>query len=327
MVKRKARLVICGNFQEKQGREDVYATGCLSEALRSVLVWAAAQNWDIGSTDIRNAFLLAPTPQDSMVYVIRAPVVVKDAMALLGCEVAEAYAVDRALCGFRKSPKLWNDFRNTELRKAKIMIAGRTAVLRPLVSDENIWAVVWEDKLQESPDVPIGSLAIALIVVYVDDLLYLGRKYVIRAVHQWVSSRWKCNDLALATSQEPIRFLGLEIYKQESGLRITQEGYVRELVKQHALQDAKTVMTPCPREWLLGPDLGTKCFTIGRLRELVSLWGLRPEEHQLRSLKTSWDKATWALFWSLLARQPATLSATTTRCLCREEPLCRLLSV
>ena len=55
-VKRKARLVISGNFQGRQAREDSYAGGRQTESLRAMLVLAARRGWRLASTDIRNAF-------------------------------------------------------------------------------------------------------------------------------------------------------------------------------------------------------------------------------------------------------------------------------
>ena len=41
--KRKARLVICGNFQSKQAQEDSYAGGCQTDSLRVMLVWCVSK--------------------------------------------------------------------------------------------------------------------------------------------------------------------------------------------------------------------------------------------------------------------------------------------
>ena len=48
--KRKARLVICGNFQGKQAKEDSYAGGCQTDSLRAMLVHCAALKWSLAST-------------------------------------------------------------------------------------------------------------------------------------------------------------------------------------------------------------------------------------------------------------------------------------
>ena len=296
LYKRKARVVICGNYQEKQDKEDVYATGCASESLRTVLAWTASKDEDVGGTDIRNAFLLAPMPKEEVVYAIRTPTVVKEAFALIGVLLPEVYAVERALYGFRRSPKLWNNFRNEELSKAKIEIAGRTAVLKQLVSDENIWAVVWEDKLLQCPHASPAQLAISFIVVYVDDLLYLGRKYIIKGIHKWVAEKWKCNDLEFATESSPIRFLGLEIYRSAKGIRITQEGYVTEVIRQHGLEEARVVSTPCPKEWLLGPDLEEGS-----------------EEFDARQLHAA-QKVTGELLWIATKTRPDIIHQVATMC-------------
>ena len=63
--KRKARLVICGNFQGKQSQEESYAGGCQTDSLRVMLVRCAALGWHLASTDIRNAFILAPIQEEN----------------------------------------------------------------------------------------------------------------------------------------------------------------------------------------------------------------------------------------------------------------------
>ena len=62
--KRKARLVTCGNFQRKQAKEDSYAGGCQTDTLRAMLAHCAAMGWCLASTDIRNAFILAPIQEE-----------------------------------------------------------------------------------------------------------------------------------------------------------------------------------------------------------------------------------------------------------------------
>eukprot|EP00439_Symbiodinium_sp_Y106_P004232 s10784_g1.t1 len=70
--KRKARLVICGNY-EKHIAEDLYAGGCQTESLRVMISYASGfPGWDAAVTDIRNAFLLAPMATDA-VYGLKFP--------------------------------------------------------------------------------------------------------------------------------------------------------------------------------------------------------------------------------------------------------------
>ena len=240
--KRKARLVICGNY-EKHVSEDLYAGGCQTESLRVMVSHAAGRPiWDAAVTDIRNAFLLAPMATDA-VYGLRFPKVFLNA---LGPEWDGLYRVDRALYGFRRSPRLWGLFRDARLRDANFKVKGRNVVLRRLTADENVWKVVQLATEGEH------ELVLAYLVIYVDDIMYLGETTTIQEVHRWLSSEWKASDLTWASSLEGIRFLGLEIYKKKTGYFMCQLGYLSELLRHHNLSNGPGAKTPCPREWLLG---------------------------------------------------------------------------
>ena len=243
LFKRKARLVICGNF-EKHITEELYAGGCQTESLRVMISHAASRRtWDAAVTDIRNAFLLAPMSTDA-VYGLRFP---KVFILALGLEWEGLYRVDRALYGFRRSPRLWGSYRDGRLRTARIKIGSRVAILKRLTADENIWQVLVLKPISDDPD-----YVAAYVVVYVDDIMYLGPPEVIESIHQWLSSEWTASPLTWASSSEGIRFLGLEIYKGPSCYRMCQWGYLKELLRHHGLAEGPAARTPCPREWLIG---------------------------------------------------------------------------
>ena len=243
--KRKARLVICGNY-EKHIAEDLYAGGCQTESLRVMISHASGfWNWDAAVTDIRNAFLLAPMATDA-VYGLRFP---KVFLLALGADWDKLYRVDRALYGFRRSPRLWGLFRDARLRAATFNVKGSAVVLKKLTADENVWKVVSSDGMTEGSEVTI-----AYIVIYVDDIMYLGEPSVIYDIHEWLSSEWKASDLTWASAKEGIRFLGLEIYKRKAGYFMCQLGYLTELLRHHGLGTGPGAKTPCPREWLLGEN-------------------------------------------------------------------------
>eukprot|EP00439_Symbiodinium_sp_Y106_P083529 s1339_g23.t1 len=241
--KRKARLVICGNY-EKHIAEDLYAGGCQTESLRVMISHASGiPDWDAAVTDIRNAFLLAPMATDA-IYGLRFP---KVFLAALGPEWDGLYRVDRALYGFRRSPRLWGLFRDARLRAAKFKTKSGSVVLRKLTADENVWKAVLIEEESEA-----SGVTIAYLVIYVDDIMYLGENSVILEIHEWLSSEWKASDLTWASNEEGIRFLGLEIYKRTAGYFMCQLGYVTELLRHHGVSNGPGAKTPCPREWLLG---------------------------------------------------------------------------
>ena len=240
LYKRKARLVIW--VTSKAYHEELYAGGCQTETVRIMISHVAGKpSWDAAITDVRNAFLLAPMSTDA-IFGLRFP---KVFLLALGAEWDFLYRVDRALYGFRRSPRLWGSFRDGRLRGAKLWVNGKRAILRRLVADENVWQLIYEESSKPQE-------ALAYLIVYVDDIMYLGEPQTIQQLHEWLSSEWTSSPLSWASSEEGIRFLGLEIYKVKSGYRMCQLGYIKELLRHHGLSEGPGARAPCPREWLLG---------------------------------------------------------------------------
>ncbi|CAE7621651.1 unnamed protein product [Symbiodinium sp. CCMP2592] len=202
-VKRKARLVICGNFQGRQAREDSYAGGCQIDSLRAMLVFAALKRWHFASTDIRNAFILAPIKEeeeedDGTVYGLFPPRVFQ-LVAVPYCY--QLWRVDRALYGFRRSPRLWSKFRDRRLRGAKVAYGQGFLVLRQSRADTNVWSIVYEVDGAE-PEIK------GYLNIYVDDVLYVGIAEVIEVVQSWLTSEWKASDLTWASEGSGSWLLG-----------------------------------------------------------------------------------------------------------------------
>ena len=268
-VKRKARLVICGNFQGRQAREDSYAGGCQIDSLRSMLVFGALKKWCLASTDIRNAFILAPIKDeeeddDGTVYGLFPPKVFQ-MVSVPHCN--QLWRVDRALYGFRRSPRLWSKFRDRRLRDARIAFDQGCLLLRQSRADANVWALVFQG--------PAGNEEVrGYLNIYVDDVLYVGLPDEIQVVQVWLTSEWKASDLTWASKGGILRFLGLEIQLVEGGVKIGQQAYIEELIRHHSLQEAKGHGTPCPQEWLLGEcDETTVDYTADQLRKAQMLTG------------------------------------------------------
>ncbi|CAE7381230.1 GIP [Symbiodinium natans] len=248
--KRKARLVICGNFEGRSQKEDSYAGGCQGESLRAMIVHAAhkrggSRPWKAAGTDIRNAFILAPMDDGEVVHCLYPPKVFQAAeIPFAKC----LFRVDRALYGFRRSPKLWSTFRDNRLRRARFKVGELDAFLRQHRADENVWSVV---VMTPGPDGTMQEEVRAFVNVYVDDILYLGEEEVVAATHGWITQEWKASDLTWASMEQPVRFLGLEIYETLNGFKIGQTGYISEVLRHYDVQ-GHGHGTPCPQSWLLG---------------------------------------------------------------------------
>ena len=260
-VRRKFRLVLCGNQVDRDDEAfNLYASGVSADTVRLALSYAAHRRWFGGTSDVTGAFLLAHWPDHLARYAIYPPRVLIDAGL---ARADEAWEVLRPLYGLRESPAIWAKCRTDRLREAKIAYKGRVIVLKQSIADPEIWLAYDEDELQSQ-----GSL-LALIITYVDDLFYLSDKPIIEALHAWVQEAWPCSDLEWADSEAGTRYLGMEIRQRpDFAFELSQEGYIRDLLRSYGMEEALPTKLPCPREWLVdGDGSEEENFTVEELRQ------------------------------------------------------------
>ena len=263
--RRKVRIVSCGNFAKGVSEDVLYASGAAAETLRITLVKAGSSRHSVYSTDIKNAFLLAPIPGSSTKrYALKPPAI----LILLGiCEPDEIWEVCKALYGFKEAPKWWSRFRDDTLTTASFPTPQGTATLRRTVGDENLWVIVGPDQL-----------ILGHVLVYVDDLLILSEPPVARALHNWVRGRWQCSELEQAQVHKALRFLGVDIYEVQDakgpcGFRLGQEGYIDELVRSHNLGSTCKACIPLPKEWVRDAPVEEEGYAEETLREAQKITG------------------------------------------------------
>ena len=238
--RRKCRVVVCGNFLPAQG-QNVHASGTSADTLRIAVALAVKNEWCIGSTDVANAFTLAPMPTE-LSYALTPPAIVTLAGA---ATPGETWQITRVLYGLREAPRLWGDFRNSRFLDAEIKYGERIIVLKATTTDENLWRIMFqgEDGVQ------------GLVLVYVDDILMLSEKGVVESIYQWLVSEWKCSSLEWVEDGS-LRFLGIELRVCGEGIHLSQSGYIRDLLRQQGMPeevDARLTV-PCAREWLQDVD-------------------------------------------------------------------------
>ena len=164
--KRKARLVVCGNYASNN-EGDLYSETAPSEAVRIGLTMSRKRKWQVGLIDIIQAFLrtpLDPTAGDPTFIV--APPKVLERLSLT--TTGEMWGLVRALYGLRQAPALWSAHRDRVLRHLVFpgqlhLRQGRTVTA---------W---WVLKNQ-------AGVIIALIIIYVDDILLLGEEATIKGI-------------------------------------------------------------------------------------------------------------------------------------------------
>ena len=190
--KRKTRLVICGNYIAEGGTE-VYTAAATAESLRCSLAVSAHRAWNAGTTDINSAFTLTPTTESKVQRAITIPKVVVDAGY---AEEGMAYMVERVLYGLREAPRLWGGFRDRRVRNAKLYLKEIEYQFSQMETDESVWRL---------HPVSEPMQTVALMVIYVDDVLFLGEEEIIMVMYQWITEgegAWKCSPLEMVTQKE-----------------------------------------------------------------------------------------------------------------------------
>ena len=238
--RRKTRFVACGNYLPNDEVGDLYAAGADATTLRAILSYSAGRPWVAGTTDIRQAFVLAPWKGGPVA--VTPPKIAVD-MGL--CEPDDVWFVDQALYGLRESPKLWGDFRDSELKLATWEVEGAQYHLQQMSSDDQLWRITKHDLRKDGPVSPVETLG--FILVYVDDIFTVGDAKVIGGFHDWLSSKWECDPVAMLAADKPIRFLGMEINLGEDGqsFELSQKRFIEELLRAHDHKGSKS--------WSMGP--------------------------------------------------------------------------
>ena len=115
--------------------------------LRCLLRYAALRRQDGAALDIKTVFLRAPLIQTGTEIIVKTPAIFR----MAGCGSEFFWAVDRALYGLIISPKSWSTFRDKSLEQDFNVIIN-------------------------------GEGRVAILAVYVDDLLCFGQTSVVTTV-------------------------------------------------------------------------------------------------------------------------------------------------
>ena len=206
--KKKCRIVACGNFA-KEEQMDCFASGTDATTLRLAMSWASQRAWHGVNLDVRTAFLNAPMqrPATSEAGVELKPVLLKPAQLLvtLGYFTASQFwMVLKAVYGFHQSPKLWSDHRDDTLRTLKV----EDLELQQMETEPNAWMIK-----KEGHSGPQG-----VILTYVDDILILSDERIAQAWTQKIRGVWETTEPEWIKSDQPTRFLGMELFRDEEGV-------------------------------------------------------------------------------------------------------------
>ncbi|CAE7496106.1 unnamed protein product [Symbiodinium sp. CCMP2592] len=239
--RRKARVVCCGNFADEEG-SDLFAGGIAAESMRCVLVYTADQGWMVGIVDVTGAFMLTPLPQlqGQVRYIIRPPA----ALIALGlADRNERWLLTHGMYGLRQSPRLWSEYRDSELKQVTVEYEDKVYALKQGVAEPNMWLVY-------EVGAPVDQPPDGLILVYVDDIMLCGPRGLVCAVAAKISQLWKTSELELLTAEHDLRFLGCEISTEEGEnvFYLHQRPYIDEILRHHGIAASTLSQIQAPRD-------------------------------------------------------------------------------
>ena len=180
--RRKCRVVGCGNFEEKGSGLDLYAGGIPADALRATLIESSSRRYSAFVTDVCNAFLLAPIPEEAKVRILLRPPRILEMMQITS--EGELWFIDRAVYGLRQSPKWWGDFRDDTLRTSSWNgDRGRTRFVQSTV-EGNVCKITTQ-----------SGEVVGFAIIYVDDIMILSTQSEAEKTYDWIRQQWKCTPL------------------------------------------------------------------------------------------------------------------------------------
>ena len=230
--KYKARLIAIGCSQVMpEGLDEMalYAPVLNYKTLRTVLALANALDWELRQLDVKTAFLQADLSEE--VYL--------NTPAQWPMANQTRYLVPvKALYGLRASPKAWND--------------TVTSVLKGMGMIQS-----WSDPCLFTRNNESGCVIVA---VFVDDIVGAStkaNKHVLEGVIDQLKKTWPINDMG-----EVKHILGMEVtrYRDVRVLRISQQPYIKKLLKHVGLEAILGKKTPEVDKSTLEEQFATKQF-------------------------------------------------------------------
>ncbi|CAI7822384.1 unnamed protein product [Closterium sp. NIES-53] len=214
----KARWVVRG-FDQEHGRDfiETFAPVNRHTSLRILLAVAAMKRKKLRQIDVANAFLYAP---------VNAEIYVELPHGSHG-EPNQVCQLQKSLYGIKKAPRLWQQYLH-----ARITRIG----FKQLPHDQGMYRLTKNDDY-------------ILLIVYVDDLLYIGSN---DGITTWFEGELQ-RDLTLTVSSTVTQYLGLNIREEKDAIYLSAEKYANNIAKRFTLTPSAITT---PYRYTAGNDKG-----------------------------------------------------------------------
>ncbi|KAK1681358.1 hypothetical protein QYE76_042206 [Lolium multiflorum] len=226
VIRNKARLVAQGFAQiEGMDFEDTFAPVARLEAIRLLLAFASFHNFKLYQMDVKSAFLNGPLKETA--YVAQPPGFEDP------CRPNHVYLLHKALYGLKQAPRAWYEF------------------LRDFLLQDG-FCMGTVDSTLFTKRVKGGGLFICQI--YVDDIIFGGTN----PNHNKAFEQLMTRKFEMSMMGELKFFLGFQVRQLAKGTFISQEKYVKDMLKKFNMTNASPMKTPMPVKGQLGSCDGEK---------------------------------------------------------------------
>ena len=274
-ARKKARIVICGNFQDVHPDEFTASKTPSYPALRMALSIASHMGWPVECWDVSTAFLYARLFGDRDTDLGGNEIFMRPPKILIDTEVVKdgvVWKIKKALYGLRTSPIAWETERDNTLKSLQWVHDGVSYRLLPCQGSPCLWTVV---PIREGEDPCIKSsgedLTRGVVITYVDDLLLTGFQCHIDALTKALLAKYVMKRSGILPVGTPgmekldgIDFLGARITRDADGtIWCDQSKYILHCIRENGFinQDGDVILTratsPPTVDEKLGEEEGT----------------------------------------------------------------------
>ena len=116
--------------------------------------------------------------------------------------------------------------------------------MEPTISEPNLWRIL--KRGGEGLDDQVG-----LMIVYVDDLLVLGKEDLVSSCLRRIEKVWELSKPEWLSSEKPFKFLGVEMWEFEEGIFINQESYLLDVLRRHDEEEGMKSGIPITKDQAL----------------------------------------------------------------------------
>jgi FtsZ-binding cell division protein ZapB len=211
IVRNKARLVCKGYAQiEGQDFDETFAPVARMEVIRMFLAYACHKRFKVYQMDVKSAFLNGNLEEE--VYMEQ-----PEGFSLTD-KPDYVCKLKKALYGLKQAPRAWY---------------GR---LDKYLHDKGFKKDSADSNLYTKSE----GVDLLVVLVYVDDITFGCTNH---SSVQWFANAMK-SEFEMSMFGELSYFLGLQITQNDEGLFLSQEKYLKEMLKRFQMEDASPVSTP-----------------------------------------------------------------------------------